>query len=78
MTAMRLLARMKRDWLHTGRRPAGVCGAALLVAARLHGYTCSVYDMVKVVKIGSETIRKRYAFLIRHPSNIPSVSLSLR
>ena len=59
MTAMRLLARMKRDWLHTGRRPSGVCGAALLVAARLHGYTCSVHDMVRVVKIGGETIRKR-------------------
>ena len=27
MTALRLLQRMKRDWLHTGRRPSGLCGA---------------------------------------------------
>lgn len=27
MTAMRLVQRMKRDWMHTGRRPSGLCGA---------------------------------------------------
>ena len=27
MTALRLVARMKRDWIHHGRRPAGLCGA---------------------------------------------------
>lgn len=27
MTALRLLQRMKRDWMHTGRRPSGLCGA---------------------------------------------------
>ncbi|XP_055412882.1 transcription factor IIIB 90 kDa subunit isoform X2 [Bubalus kerabau] len=29
MTALRLLQRMKRDWMHTGRRPSGLCGAGL-------------------------------------------------
>ena len=28
-TALRLVQRMKRDWIHTGRRPAGLCGAGL-------------------------------------------------
>lgn len=27
MTALRLVQRMKRDWMHTGRRPSGLCGA---------------------------------------------------
>jgi transcription factor IIIB subunit 2 len=36
-TALRLVASMKRDWLQTGRRPSGVCGAALYIAAHLHG-----------------------------------------
>uniref|UniRef100_K1PRX8 B-related factor 1 n=1 Tax=Magallana gigas TaxID=29159 RepID=K1PRX8_MAGGI len=27
MTALRLVSRMKRDWMHTGRRPSGLCGA---------------------------------------------------
>lgn len=30
MTALRLLQRMKRDWMHTGRRPSGLCGAGTL------------------------------------------------
>lgn len=29
MTALRLVARMKRDWIHHGRRPAGLCGAGM-------------------------------------------------
>ena len=37
-TALRLVARMRRDWIQTGRRPAGICGACLLVAARGHGF----------------------------------------
>ena len=30
-TALRLVARMKRDWLHHGRRPTGLCGAGEIV-----------------------------------------------
>ena len=26
-TALRLVGRMKRDWIQYGRRPAGICGA---------------------------------------------------
>ncbi|XP_070214202.1 transcription factor IIIB 90 kDa subunit isoform X3 [Bos mutus] len=33
MTALRLLQRMKRDWMHTGRRPSGLCGADCCVVA---------------------------------------------
>ena len=29
MTALRLVGRMKRDWMHTGRRPSGLCGAGM-------------------------------------------------
>jgi transcription factor IIIB subunit 2 len=59
VTAMRLVARMKRDWIHHGRRPAGLCGAALLVAARLHNFNRSVREVAKVVKLSEGTIRKR-------------------
>ena len=27
MTALRLVSRMKKDWIHFGRRPSGLCGA---------------------------------------------------
>jgi transcription factor IIIB subunit 2 len=59
VTAMRLVARMKRDWIHHGRRPAGLCGAALLVASRLHNFNRSVREVAKVVKLSEGTIRKR-------------------
>ncbi|KAJ8410379.1 hypothetical protein AAFF_G00203600 [Aldrovandia affinis] len=59
MTALRLLQRMKRDWMHTGRRPSGLCGAALLVAARMHDYRRTVKDVIGVVKVCEATLRKR-------------------
>lgn len=41
-TALRMVASMKRDWMQTGRRPSGICGAALMIAAHIHGaHACS-------------------------------------
>ncbi|XP_037687546.1 transcription factor IIIB 90 kDa subunit [Choloepus didactylus] len=59
MTALRLLQRMKRDWMHTGRRPSGLCGAALLVAARMHDFRRTVREVISVVKVCESTLRKR-------------------
>ena len=59
LTALRLVQRMNRDWMATGRRPSGLCGAALLVSARMYDFERSLDDIVKVVKIGKTTLRKR-------------------
>ncbi|XP_026079341.1 BRF1 general transcription factor IIIB subunit a [Carassius auratus] len=59
MTALRLLQRMKRDWMHTGRRPSGLCGAALLVAARMHEFRRTTKEVISVVKVCEATLRKR-------------------
>ena len=69
MTALRLVARMKRDWIHHGRRPAGLCGAALLVAARLHNFNRSVREVSKVVKLSEGTVRKRLGDFKDTPSS---------
>ena len=58
-TALRLIGAMKRDWLSTGRRPAGLCGAALLIAARRHGIRLSQREVGTVVRVGDMTIRQR-------------------
>jgi len=63
MTALRLLQRMKRDWMHTGRRPSGLCGAALLVAARMHDFRRTVKEVISVVKVCESTLRKRWVAL---------------
>ncbi|KAG0257876.1 transcription factor TFIIIB subunit brf1 [Actinomortierella ambigua] len=57
--ALRLVSRMDRDWIRTGRRPAGICGACLLIAARMHHYRRSQKEIIQVVKIGEATLRKR-------------------
>ncbi|KAJ0062970.1 hypothetical protein NL108_010007, partial [Boleophthalmus pectinirostris] len=59
MTALRLVQRMKRDWMHTGRRPSGLCGAALLVAARMYEFRRTIKEIVDVVKVCETTLRKR-------------------
>lgn len=56
-TALRLVQRMKRDWIHTGRRPSGLCGAALLIAARHHGFSRTVADVIKEVKVHENTVK---------------------
>ncbi|XP_066997224.2 transcription factor IIIB 90 kDa subunit [Anabrus simplex] len=73
MTALRLVSRMKRDNIHTGRRPSGLCGAALLIAARLHDFSRDVEDIIKVVKVHDSTLRKR----LMEFGNTPSSALSL-
>ncbi|QDZ20704.1 subunit Brf1 of transcription factor IIIB [Chloropicon primus] len=58
-TALRLVASMKRDWMQTGRRPAGICGAALFIASHMHGFRRKKRDIVGVVHVCEATIKKR-------------------
>ncbi|KEP51035.1 putative transcription factor IIIB 90 kDa subunit [Rhizoctonia solani 123E] len=57
--ATRLVTRFSRDWMTHGRRPAGICGACLLLAARMNNFRRSIQEIVQVVKIGDETVKKR-------------------
>jgi transcription factor IIIB subunit 2 len=53
-TALRLVASMKRDWMQTGRRPSGICGAALYIAAHIHGFRRKKIDVVRHTEIITE------------------------
>jgi transcription factor IIIB 90 kDa subunit len=57
MTALRLVARMKRDWIVVGRRPQGICAAALLIAARAHGL--GHVDVTRVLNVCGMTVSHR-------------------
>lgn len=57
--AVRLTQRMDRDWITSGRRPAGVCGACLLMAARMNGFRRTTKEMTYVVRVADVTIQKR-------------------
>eukprot|EP00793_Prasinoderma_coloniale_P000138 PRCOL_00005646-RA len=58
-TALRLVASMKRDWMQTGRRPSGICGAALFIAAHIHGLSRGKKEVVQVVHVCEATLQKR-------------------
>ncbi|VYS56783.1 unnamed protein product [Arabidopsis thaliana] len=58
-TARDIIASMKRDWIQTGRKPSGICGAALYTAALSHGIKCSKTDIVNIVHICEATLTKR-------------------
>ncbi|XP_015179207.1 PREDICTED: transcription factor IIIB 90 kDa subunit [Polistes dominula] len=72
-TALRVIKRMKKDYIHSGRKPSGLCGAALLMAARLHEFNRSPADIVKIVKVHESTLRKR----LMEFGDTPSSALTL-
>jgi transcription factor IIIB subunit 2 len=51
----------------TGRRPTGICGACLLIAARMHGFQRSQAEIAAVVKIGGVTLKKRLEEFVATP-----------
>ncbi|RWA14295.1 hypothetical protein EKO27_g804 [Xylaria grammica] len=57
--ATRLCQRMGRDWMVMGRRPSGICGACLLMAARMWNFRRTVREIVYVVKVTTHTIEQR-------------------
>lgn len=72
--AVRLVQRFDRDWMNTGRRPAGICGACCLLAARMNNFRRSVEEVVQVVKIADITIKKR----LNEFKNTPTGQLSVQ
>jgi transcription factor IIIB subunit 2 len=71
--ATRIVQRMKLDWMATGRRPTGLCGAALLLAARAFDVNRAVADIVNIVHISETVIRKR----LDEFANTPSGNLTI-
>ncbi|KAL7471799.1 hypothetical protein ACHAXS_012121 [Conticribra weissflogii] len=73
MTALRIVARMKRDWIVAGRRPAGICAAALLIASRAHGFDRQNQDVTKVLRVCGLTVMNR----VREFEATPSAALAV-
>lgn len=59
---------MKRDWIHYGRRPSGVCAAAVLVSCRINNVSCTIKDIITIAKVCESTIRKRINEFAHTPS----------
>lgn len=57
--AVKIIRRMKRDWITTGRHPAGLCGGAIILAARMNNFRRTVREIVYVSKVADITVAKR-------------------
>lgn len=69
-----LLKRMKRDWMVQGRNPAGLCGACIILAARMNNFRRTVREVVYVVKVADTTINARLHEYRRTPSSALTVN----
>ena len=58
-TALKILQFMERDWIVTGRRPSGICGACILISAKLHKLSIDINLISKVVHVCPQTILNR-------------------
>lgn len=61
---------MKRDWIVAGRRPAGICAAALLIAARAHGFSRGTEDVTKILRVCGMVSCHAYFFLYNRLTNL--------
>lgn len=57
--ATKIAQRMSLDWIFEGRRPAGIAGACLLLAARMNNFRRTHSEIVAVARVGEETLQKR-------------------
>jgi len=69
-TALRLIQFMHREWICVGRRPNGLCGAALLIATYYHGFRISAKEIGDVVRMAAGTIKLRLWELRETPMRI--------
>ncbi|SNX81819.1 related to BRF1 - TFIIIB subunit, 70 kD [Melanopsichium pennsylvanicum] len=71
--ASRLVSRFQKDWITEGRRPAGICGACLMLAARMNHFRRSVSEIIQVVKIADVTLKARLEDFKKTPTGQLSV-----
>lgn len=57
--AVQVAKSMNRDWMTTGRRPSGIAGAAIIIAARMNNFRRTLREVVLVAKVTELTLSKR-------------------
>ncbi|KAF6013651.1 hypothetical protein HII12_001633 [Brettanomyces bruxellensis] len=69
--ALKLARRMDDNWLYEGRRPSGIAGACILLAARMNNFHRTHSEIVAVSHVGTSTIQKRlWEFQKTYSSNL--------
>ena len=58
-TALRIITRLKKDWIATGRRPDGICALAMMVSARAHDFEVNQDVICKLFRVSPDLLRRR-------------------
>ncbi|KAK4166801.1 transcription factor iiib-like protein [Cladorrhinum sp. PSN259] len=74
LSAIRIARRMREDYITPGRRPSGVCGAAIILAARAHNYRRTVREVVYIAKVTMATLQER----MQEFANVPAAQLTVK
>lgn len=72
--AIRIVQRMDRDWIVSGRQINGVCGSALVIAARMNNFRRSDAEIAYVAKTTIGTLQLRLEEFARVESASMSVN----
>ncbi|RMZ80791.1 hypothetical protein DV737_g2846, partial [Chaetothyriales sp. CBS 132003] len=72
--AIKIVRRMNRDWMSDGRRPAGVCGAAVILAARMNNHRRTAREVMLTAKVTEITLNKRLEEFGETPSSKLSIT----
>ncbi|KAK0660450.1 putative transcription factor IIIB 90 kDa subunit [Cercophora samala] len=73
-SALRIAHRMMKDNISIGRRPAGISGAAIIMAARAHNFRRTVREVVYVAKVTMATLQERMSEF----AAVPAANLSIK
>jgi transcription factor IIIB subunit 2 len=74
LSAIRIAQRMRHDNITHGRRPAGICGAAIIMAARAHNYRRTVREVVYIAKVTMATLQER----MEEFANVPAAQMTIQ
>jgi transcription factor IIIB subunit 2 len=71
--AIKITAQMDRDWIQTGRRPAGICAVALQVACNTYGVGRSREDIRRTLRVSEATVTQRMREFEQTPAALMTI-----
>lgn len=59
LTSMRIVQCMNSQWITEGRNPCGICGAAIYIGLKFHGYNAKLDEISSIVRVTFPIIKMR-------------------
>lgn len=59
LTSIKIVQCMKSQWITQGRNPCGICGAAIYIGLKYHGYNVKLEEISSIVRVSVPVIKMR-------------------